>query len=556
MKIKRVLWRNITSYGNRVQTIDFENNPGFYMLMGENATGKSSFLSCITFGLYGKVNNKKLKDIANRKNKNGWVRIEMESKGRQIIIERGVAPTTLEVTVDGKRYDESGKKNVQEYLEEELYGMPYYVFDNLISLNINDFKSFINMSPSDKRAIIDRMFSLDVINQMRELLKADSSEAKSILTAVTSEIEWLESSISKNNLRLEETERRLNEQKSSTINDLAERAKELEESVKSSNEEKSKIDSVKDTIQRKKSSMEESIRSSKYEIKSLEDRIKFFEKKTCPTCEREMEESFSELRKSELSAHISSLRSSMQSILPDYEKILEKWEQVQTLERTFYKKEAEIKANLASVKREMSELERKQNNSEDTKAIREMIKESETSLVEKQKERGKAESMVNFNKVADQLLGERGIKQLAIQSILPMFNRYIKDLCIEMNVDYDIRFDEEFNAVLTHLGEEISPASLSTGETKKVDIIVLLSLIKLVKMKFPMLNVLFLDEVFSSVDMNNVYHMIKSLGKITRELKLNTVVVNHSTLPHEEFDYILRTSKNNGFSSIELERVG
>jgi DNA repair exonuclease SbcCD ATPase subunit len=556
MKIKRVLWRNITSYGNRVQTIDFENNPGFYMLMGENATGKSSFLSCITFGLYGKVNNKKLKDIANRKNKNGWVRIEMESKGRQIVIERGVAPTTLEVTVDGKRYDESGKKNVQDYLEEELYGMPYYVFDNLISLNINDFKSFINMSPSDKRAIIDRMFSLDVINQMRELLKSDSNEAKSVLASVTSEIDWLESSISKNNLRLEETERRLNEQKSSTINDLLERAKELEESVKSSNEERSKIDSVKDTVQRKKSSMEESIRSSKYEIKSLEDRIKFFEKKTCPTCEREMEESFSEMRKSELTAHISSLRSTMQSILPDYEKILEKWEQVQTVERSFYKKEAEIKANLGNVKREISELERKQNNSEDTKAIREMIKESESSLVEKQRERAKAESMVNFNKVADQLLSEKGIKQLAIQSILPMFNRYIKELCIEMNVDYDIRFDEEFNAVLTHLGEEISPASLSTGETKKVDIIVLLSLIKLVKMKFPMLNVLFLDEVFSSVDMNNVYHMIKSLGKITRELKLNTVVVNHSTLPHEEFDYILRTSKNNGFSSIELERVG
>ena len=166
MKIKRVLWRNITSYGNRIQTIDFENNPGFYMLMGENATGKSSFLSCITFGLYGKVNNKKLKDLANRKNKNGWVRVELESKGRQIIIERGVSPTSLEVTVDGKRYDESGKKNVQDYLEDELYGMPYYVFDNLISLNINDFKSFINMSPSDKRGIIDRLFSLDVINQM------------------------------------------------------------------------------------------------------------------------------------------------------------------------------------------------------------------------------------------------------------------------------------------------------------------------------------------------------------------------------------------------------
>jgi DNA repair exonuclease SbcCD ATPase subunit len=556
MKIKRVLWRNITSYGNRVQTIDFENNPGFYMLMGENATGKSSFLSCITFGLYGKVNNKKLKDLANRKNKNGWVRVELESKGRQIVIERGVAPTSLDVTVDGKRYDESGKKNVQEYLEEELYGMPYYVFDNLISLNINDFKSFINMSPGDKRAIIDRLFSLDVINQMRELLKSDSKDVKSMLDSVTAEIDWLESSIEKNSSRLKETERKLNEQKTTTANELKERAKELEESISASREEKEKIDSVKDAIQKKKSTMEDSIRTSKYEIKTLEEKIRFFDKKTCPTCEREMSEDFSEKRKEELSSQVDSIRSMVDQIMPDYEKVLSKFEQVQTVERSFYKKEAEIKAALSSVKRELDELSRKQNVSEDTKAIREMIEENEQSLSEKKKEKAKAESMVNFNKVVDQLLGEKGVKQLAIQSILPMFNKYIKELSIEMSIDYDIKFDEEFNAILTHLGEEISPVSLSTGETKKVDIVVLLSLIKLVKMKFPMLNILFLDEVFSSVDTNNVYHMIRSLGKITRELKLNTIVVNHSSLPHEEFDYILRTSKNNGFSSIELEKIG
>ena len=544
MKIKRVLWRNITSYGNRIQTIDFENNPGFYMLMGENATGKSSFLSCITFGLYGKVNNKKLKDLANRKNKNGWVRVELESKGRQIIIERGVSPTSLEVTVDGKRYDESGKKNVQDYLEDELYGMPYYVFDNLISLNINDFKSFINMSPSDKRGIIDRLFSLDVINQMRDLLKSDAKEVKSMLDSVTSEMDWLESSIEKNNARLKDTERRLNEQKTTTTNELKEHAKELEESIASSKHEKEKIDTVKDVIQKKKVSTEDTIRSSKYELKGLEEKMRFFDKKTCPTCEREMEDGFSDMRRHELSSQIESIKSIVNQVMPEYEKILEKWEQIQSVERSFYKKEAEIKANISSVKREIDEIERKQNVSEDTKVIREMIQE-----------KAKAESMVNFNKVVDQLLGEKGVKQLAIQSILPMFNKYIKDLCIEMNVDYDIRFDEEFNAVLTHLGEEISPVSLSTGETKKVDMVVLLSLIKLVKMKFTMLNILFLDEVFSSVDTNNVYHMIRSLGKITRELKLNTIVVNHSSLPHEEFDYILRTSKNNGFSSIELEKI-
>jgi DNA repair exonuclease SbcCD ATPase subunit len=556
MKIKRVLWRNITSYGNRVQTIDFENNPGFYMLMGENATGKSSFLSCITFGLYGKVNNKKLKDLANRKNKNGWVRVELESRGRQIVIERGVSPTTLDVTVDGKRYDESGKKNVQDYLEEELYGMPYYVFDNLISLNINDFKSFINMSPSDKRAIIDRLFSLDVINQMREFLKSDSKDVKSMLDSVTSEIEWIESSIEKNTQRLKDAEVRLNEQKETKANDLKEEARVLEESIVESREEKKKIDSVKDIVQKKKSSMEEAIRSSRYEIKSIEEKIRFFDKKACPTCEREISEDFGQKRRDELTQQIKTIKSALDEAMPEYEKVVQKWDQVQEIEKSFYKKDAEIKAGLAACKRELDALERKKSVSEDTKAIRDMIEENEQALLEKQKERAKAESMTGFNKVVDQILGEKGVKQLAIQSILPMFNRYIKELCGDMNVDYDIRFDEEFNAVLTHLGEEISPASLSTGEAKKVDIIVLLSLIKLVKMKFPMLNILFLDEVFSSVDTNNVYHMVRSLGRITRELKLNTIVVNHSSLPHEEFDYILRTSKNNGFSSIELEKVG
>jgi DNA repair exonuclease SbcCD ATPase subunit len=524
--------------------------------MGENATGKSSFLSCITFGLYGKVNNKKLKDIANRKNKNGWVRVEIESKGRQIVIERGVSPTILEVTVDGKRYDESGKKNVQDYLEDELYGMPYYVFDNLISLNINDFKSFINMSPSDKRAIIDRLFSLDVINQMRELLKVDAKEVKSLLDSVAAEIEWIESSIEKNSVRLKETERRLNEQKESTVNDLKTRALELEESIASSRAEKEKIESVKDAIRKKKTEIEESIRSSKYRIGTLEERVKFFDKEVCPTCEREISNDFGKEKKDILISEIVTLKSAVQEAMPNYEKVLEKWQQVETVEKSFYKKEAEIRANLSSVKREIDEIEKRKASNEDTITIRDMIKENELSLTQKQKERSKAESAVNFNKVVDQILGEKGVKQLAIQSILPMFNKYIHDLCQEMSVDYEIMFDEEFNAILTHLGEEISPVSLSTGEAKKVDIIVLLSLIKLVKMKFPMLNILFLDEVFSSVDTNNMYHMIRSLGKITRELKLNTIVVNHSILPHEEFDYILRTSKNNGFSSIELEKVG
>lgn len=555
MKIKRVLWRNITSYGNKVQTIDFEENPGFYMLMGENASGKSSFLSCITFGLFGKVSNKKLKDLANRKNKNGWVRIELESNGHNVIIERGVSPTTLEVTVDGKRYDESGKKNVQEYLEEEIYGIPYYVFDNLISLNINDFKSFISMSPSDKRSIIDKLFSLDLINQMRELLKVESKETRSLLEKVTSEIEWTESSIEKGKAKLKLLENKIQEEKEVTLQSLIQKKAEVEEAIKSSKDEKDKIQNAKETLQEKKTKYEEVIRSSQYSIKTIDEKIQFFSKEICPTCQREMTQEFSESKKDLLINEKRDIESGLKEVMPQYEKIIEKWNQVQKVEQSFYKKDANLRAALSTIKSEVDKINLQGKNTGETESLLQIINEYESSLVDKEKERSKTESLVNFHKVVDVLLSEKGIKQLAIQSILPILNKYIKELSIEMNVDYDIYFDEEFNAVMIHLGEEISPASLSTGEAKKVDIVVLLALIKLIKIKFSQLNILFLDEVFSSVDMNNIYHMIRSLGKITRELKLNTIVVNHSILPHEEFDYILRTDKKNGFSSIELEKV-
>lgn len=555
MKIKRVLWRNITSYGNKVQTIDFEENPGFYMLMGENASGKSSFLSCITFGLFGKVSNKKLKDLANRKNKNGWVRIELESNGHNVIIERGVSPTTLEVTVDGKRYDESGKKNVQEYLEEEIYGIPYYVFDNLISLNINDFKSFISMSPSDKRSIIDKLFSLDLINQMRELLKVESKETRSLLEKVTSEIEWTESSIEKGKTKLKILESKIQEEKEVTLQSLIQKKAEVEEAIKSSKDEKDKIQNAKETLQEKKTRYEEVIRSSQYSIKTIDEKIQFFSKEICPTCQREMTQEFSESKKDLLINEKRDIESGLKEVMPQYEKVIEKWNQVQKIEQSFYKKDANLRAALSTIKSEVDKINLQGKNTGETESLLQIINEYESSLIDKEKERSKTESLVNFHKVVDVLLSEKGIKQLAIQSILPILNKYIKELSIEMNVDYDIYFDEEFNAVMIHLGEEISPASLSTGEAKKVDIVVLLALIKLIKIKFSQLNILFLDEVFSSVDMNNIYHMIRSLGKITRELKLNTIVVNHSILPHEEFDYILRTDKKNGFSSIELEKV-
>ena len=63
------------------------------------------------------------------------------------------------------------KLNLQDFLETEIYEIPYHVFKNVIILSVNDFKSFITMSPYDKKRIIDKIFGFSIINEMAEAVK-------------------------------------------------------------------------------------------------------------------------------------------------------------------------------------------------------------------------------------------------------------------------------------------------------------------------------------------------------------------------------------------------
>jgi len=144
----------------------------FVLIHGKNGGGKTTISDVIKFAIYGKLENKKLKDIANRVNKNMEVAIEITTRNGKVRIERAVEPGYFRLYLDDKEIDKAGKRSVQEYLEEELLEMPFYVFSNTLSLSINDFKSFIRMSNHDKKAIIDKIFGLQVLNTMRDLFNS------------------------------------------------------------------------------------------------------------------------------------------------------------------------------------------------------------------------------------------------------------------------------------------------------------------------------------------------------------------------------------------------
>ena len=164
MKIQSVEFKNFASYGNQVQRLEFSDEGSeLFLTLGKNGHGKTTIANAIVFALYGKIEGVKLNDLPNRINKELWVRIKLKCKNTEVEIERGLAPSKFEVRLNGVEFDKAGKRSVQEYLEEEIFGIPYHVFKNIIILSVNDFKSFLTMTNADKKQIIDRMFGFSIL---------------------------------------------------------------------------------------------------------------------------------------------------------------------------------------------------------------------------------------------------------------------------------------------------------------------------------------------------------------------------------------------------------
>ena len=124
--------------------LDFSDIHSLNLIIGVNGTGKSSIAECITYLMYGKIENFTASEIPNRTNKNFYGKIELDCDGHSVIIERGLAPTIFTVTIDGNVVDTAGKTNVQDMLEEVYYRIPYSVFRLLLQIvqRVHSFLSF------------------------------------------------------------------------------------------------------------------------------------------------------------------------------------------------------------------------------------------------------------------------------------------------------------------------------------------------------------------------------------------------------------------------------
>lgn len=556
MRIEEISFKNFASYGNQVQTLEFDKKKSsLYLVLGGNGYGKSTIANAIVYGLYGKLEDFNLPDLPNRINKNLWVRIKLTCGNKTVIVERGIAPKLFSASIDGVELDQAGMTNVQDYLENEVFEIPYHVFKNIIILSINDFKSFLTMSPKDKRNIVDKLFGFSIINDMLNRVKDTRKEVRESIRSIEDELRAIEDSIQSTSRKIEELEKISADENKERIEFLKNEIKTLAEDKKKIDKAKSKLIELENKIDAKIQDKNKDYNSNNEILNTAKRKLKLYENKKCPTCESDLSTGFHLHIKQQNEDIVVSTPSIINQIQEDINNLKNEFSENRKKQNSVISKLSDLNSKINSIKSELTGLV----NGMDANGQFTHL----TSLIDEFKERQEDRSTSKiakhdeeqFMSLMEIILGDDGVKNLAVKTILPGLNTSIAQMVSEMHLSFHIRFDDKFNCLINHLGEDINPKTLSTGERKKADFIIIIAIIKLLKLRFPQLNILFLDEIFSSVDGDGVYGILKILNKVIKENNLNTFVINHTVLPQEIFDKKIEIYKDNGFSKFTVETI-
>lgn len=547
MKISEIEIKNFKSFGNKPQKVKLNVDKGdLILLSGRNGSGKSSLISAIDYTLYNKVvgNKKKwatLKSLPNRINSDMECSVKFTSDNKKIEITRNQKDLILKE--DGITNERAGKKNLDELIENYV-GMDIETFKSFISMSINDFKNFISLTSAEKKLLLDKLFNLETINLLNDILKKISKENRSKIDILTSEINQIEKSIERIEISIEKSKKKMLEDNTRYLNNLKKSYKEKVLELDKIKEKILNIKEKKDEISKNIDKNKESFITTKNEIKNINEKINLYENDKCPECSSDLTDSYHiGLKESfiEKKNKLISVKEELTNVIKNFK---EKSDKISKMDLKASEIKSDLTFELRSLKKDIEKIQMINENQENEsiEEFLEAIDDLSLQKGEKEVENKMLKDKMIYHKELSKIFSDNGIKKLIINNILDPINHFIEENLKKMNIGYQVELDDQFNANITHLGQEIDPETLSTGETKKVNVAILIAYLKLIRTK-KVINILFLDEVFASIDVEGIEDILSLLRDFANNYNINIFVVHHAVLNQQYFDRILFLEK-------------
>ena len=558
-KLNRVKYQNIMSVGG--QPIDIRLDKVHKTLItGKNGAGKSTMLEAITFALFGKpFRDFKKGQLINSTNKKGLLcELWMEYDGHSYYIKRGQKPNVFEIERDGAKLDEAASvKDFQSYFEE-LIGMSYTSFKQVVVLGTAGYTPFMGLSTPARRKLVEDLLEVSIIAEMDKL-------NKSLVRELNSQVQVLDAKKDGIQQQIKIYEENIEKQKKLSGENVARWQNMYEESMADARNIRSAIDELNKNLANivigEEDDVSEGIQKTQMAGITILNRIESYTKVLslydkgghCPTCLQDLHSSDTligqinskvdecNIKHAELKTHLENLQASQM----EYEAVKRR---ARDIRGQVAAKTEELKAAVERIRKIKAAIDKAAEEfidySDEIKTLNEelnkIVDTKSNSVMEKY-----------LRGILTEMFKDSGIKGLIIKKYIPLFNKQINSYLKVMDADYVFTLNEEFNETIKSRGrEEFSYNSFSQGEKARIDIALLFTWRDIAELVSGVkINCLFLDEVFdSATDVDGVKSITQILNKMQDS---NIFIISHRDHDPQAYGQHLQMKKVGRFTVLE-----
>jgi len=565
----KVRFKNFGSFGTNFSEIKLDNHKTT-LVTGTNGHGKSfALLDSLCFGLFGKpfrpINIPQLVNTVN--GKNCLVEIEFNKAGSHYLVRRGLSPKIFEIIKDGDMIDQNAKsKDYQEMFEEHILGFDYAAFKQVVILGKSNFIPFMQLTPSERRKIIEGLLDLDILADMNQHVKGQLSSLKVSIGEHESLVKIAHEKIKSQKEFIDQVKtsnaddiKILEDRIQTYFNEILQLNPIKEKHIKNYSETSIKLKKIKQKIDDLKEVPSMLVKLETLNTTLLEELQSLETSTTCKCCGQTLPEEQHQKHKVEKHAKAEELFNALKTA------------RIKETQLESLKTEFEIVNNkLEILSNDINALSYKIGNAESNKKILEKEKKEKEAannlnsflinLEESEKKKNdiakKLESFISqqihYDVVYD-ILKDGGLKSRIIKHYVPIINGLVNKFLGKLNLYVDFTIDEEFKETIkSRYRDAFSYSSFSEGEKQRIDLAILLTWREVAKMKNSLnCNLLIFDEILdSSLDAAGTEAFMKVLNKMKN--KCSIYIISHKAdALVDKFDQTLQFEKKNNFSRIK-----
>lgn len=504
-------------------TLDLEDRKGLISLEGKNtdnpnfssnSVGKSTLVSAVLQGLYGKnLTSESIERVSHiYSGAKPKVTINFETKGKSYKVINDYVSNTVKTYENGNLLEFTRKKDIFNEIEDIL-GISHFLFSNLCYVSPTTNSLFSSSSNDSQSKFIQQLLNIEFITEINKKASADLKAMKGELNLAVKEVTMQQNLIESLQKQLELVPIMEYQDYDALINSLAadiSRTEDLKIATKKSYDkivvEKDKA--VKDLIETKSE-----LAHLEKALKKEEDLIK---QGKCTACGQDT---------THLEIHtdmkaIKRLRKSIEEKTVVEMKVKAELKEVEQELSTITSDMTKKQAELMNYKREQD----KQNRAQSSEVIREKLVEQRNeatgALLGSQQSLQDLEKKVYILELISTCTSSKGYIKTRVQQFLTLFNIELHNLAKELlGNEYLVSIVQtksgHYELIVNDSEIQLNYNSLSSGFKARCDIVLCLALNKAVETLTGIsINLLFLDEILSSIDESGVDSVNKMLDKV------------------------------------------